>query len=426
MRLAMRRWPRYLRGVMSSHNQFAMSRWRHPQCFGAPLLALALVSLIGLGSLRGAEPAAVSPEEDMATPEPFGCPQKPFTKSKRLARITESGGVPEIEDAVTKALQSLNRTQQPDGSWPGGPGMTALAVLAYLGQGEAMMSPEFGEPCLKGIVALIDLATKNDGHFSSTPGDKSYSHDHGIATYALAEAAVWCKRVRFDIPKLDDTVRQAGQFIIDHQHTGGGWEQGYEKTGDGGGDLGITAWQLMALRACFLTKLDFRDLPPCVVRSLKFIESLQIESGAFACRPNAPPDAAHRSLTGAAILCFQIWQKGNSSVPRHGAKFCSENSKFDYHGETADLYGHFFESQAMINRGGEQWKHYRALTLNQLLENQNPDGSWKAPGGGTKVRTLAPDAIANAHQRTCLCVLMLEIYYHYLTTIPQIRIERGG
>jgi hypothetical protein len=132
------------------------------------------------------------------------------------------------------------------------------------------------------------------------------------------------------------------------------------------------------------------------------------------------------SLTGAAILCFQIWQKGNSSVPRHGAKFRSENSKFDFNGESADLYGHFFESQAMINRGGEQWKRYRALTLNQLLENQNPDGSWKAPGGGTKVRTLAPDAIANAHQRTCLCVLMLEIYYHYLTTIPQIRIERGG
>ena len=241
-------------------------------------------------------------------------PLKRFTKSDRLVRITESGGVPEIEDAVTKALQSLNRTQQPDGSWPGGPGMTALAVLAYLGQGEAMLSPEFGEPCLKGIVALINLATKNDGHFSSTPADKSYSFDHGIATYALAEAAVWCKQVRQDIPNLDDTVRRAGQIIIDHQHTAGGWEQGYEKTSDGGGDLGITAWQFMALRACFMTKLEFRDLPPCVVRSLKFVESLQIES----------------------------------------------------------------------------------------------------------------DALANAHQRTCLGVLMLEVYYQYLTTTPQIRIERGG
>ena len=241
-------------------------------------------------------------------------PLKRFTKSDRLVRIKESGGVPEIEDAVTKALQYLNRTQQPDGSWPGGPGMTALAVLAYLGQGEAMLSPEFGEPCLKGIVALINLATKNDGHFSSTPADKSYSFDHGIATYALAEAAVWCKQVRQDIPNLDDTVRRAGQIIIDHQHTAGGWEQGYEKTSDGGGDLGITAWQFMALRACFMTKLEFRDLPPCVVRSLKFVESLQIES----------------------------------------------------------------------------------------------------------------DALANAHQRTCLGVLMLEVYYQYLTTTPQIRIERGG
>ena len=411
---------------MRSHAQLGRRLLRFPHRLGSPLLTVALVFQIGLGSLPGAVPNAVPPGEDEANPDGIVCSLKGFGKTGRLVRIKEVGGIPEIEDAVTKALQHLNRTQQPDGSWPGGPGMTALAVLTYFGQGEAILSNEFGDSCLKGIVALIDLATKNDGHFSSKPVDESYSHDHGIATYALAEASAWCQRRLLKVPKLDDTVRRAGQFIIDHQHAAGGWEQGYEKDGGGGGDLGITAWQLMALSACAKTKLEFRDLQPCVARALKFIESLQIESGAFVCRPNATPDATHLSLTGAGILCFQIWQRGTFSTPRHGAIYCTENSKFDYNGETADLYGHFFQSQAMINRGNKQWDHYRALTLKQLLRNQNPDGSWKAPGGGTKVRTLAPETTANAHQRTCLCALMLEVYFRYLTTMQQIEPEKGG
>ena len=237
-------------GVMNSLTQPALGLVRLLRSLAPCLLALALAFLIGRGALRGAEPPLVSPGEGGANPEVIACLPKPFSKSKRLARIKESGGVPEIEDAVTKALQYLNRTQQPDGSWPGGSAMTGLAVLAYLGQGEAVLSPEFGDSCLKGIVALIDLATKHDGHF--------------------------------------------------------------------------------------------------------------------------------------------------------------------------------FPSQAMINRAGGQWDRYRALTLTQLLENQNPDGSWKVPGGGTKVRTLAPEVIANAHQRTCLCALMLEVYFQFLATIPKIRIERGG
>jgi hypothetical protein len=94
----------------------------------------------------------------------------------------------------------------------------------------------------------------------------------------------------------------------------------------------------------------------------------------------------------------------------------SKQSRFEYNTSFADLYGHFFESQAMLNRGGEQWRRYSAMTLDQLLVNQNPDGSWKAPGGGRIIRAVAP-MFQNAHYRTCLCTLMLEVYYRYLPTV---------
>lgn len=68
----------------------------------------------------------------------------------------------------------------------------------------------------------------------------------------------------------------------------------------------------------------------------------------------------------------------------------------------------------MMNRGGEQWKRYNALFRDQLLENQDADGSWKVPGGGKELRAVAAAYTTDTHYRTTLCILMLEVYYRYL------------
>ena len=60
-------------------------------------------------------------------------------------------------------------------------------------------------------------------------------------------------------------------------------------------------------------------------------------------------------------------------------KYIKENTKFDWNTEDSDLYGHYYESQAMMQAGGDDWKFYNDLFRDQFLNNQNPDGSWKAP-----------------------------------------------
>jgi hypothetical protein len=59
----------------------------------------------------------------------------------------------------------------------------------------------------------------------------------------------------------------------------------------------------------------------------------------------------------------------------------------------------------MMNRGGNEWKKYNGQFRDELLKNQNPDGSWPTPGGGTSM---------NPHYQTCLATLMLEVYYRFL------------
>ena len=95
-------------------------------------------------------------------------------------------------------------------------------------------------------------------------------------------------------------------------------------------------------------------------------------------------------------------------------KKADATGKFDYNSEFCDLYGHYYESQAMMQRGGDEWKQYNDLFRDQLLQNQDADGSWKTPGGGKKPRATAASWQGDKLYRTCLCTLMMEVYYRFL------------
>ena len=104
----------------------------------------------------------------------------------------------------------------------------------------------------------------------------------------------------------------------------------------------------------------------------------------------------------------------SSSGARQGAKYIAKHTKFDYRSEFSDLYGHYYESQAMLNRGGREWRNYNAMFRDQILTNQSPDGSWPPPGDGGPLRAVAAQFTSNTHYRTCLNALMLEVYYRFL------------
>ncbi|MCX6877867.1 MAG: hypothetical protein NTW21_29250 [Verrucomicrobia bacterium] len=340
--------------------------------------------------------------------------KKRCSKQDRLTRLKDTGGTPECEEAVVKALQWLKSTQSQDGAW-GGSAMTGLGLLAYLGHCETPLSEEFGPSCLLAITNLVNLGMKNNGKLSTDAGARHWPYEHGIATYALAEATTFCKQLNINVPNLQEVTQKAGQLIIDNQHQSGGWDYSYDESGPRGGDLSITAWQMQALKACKHTGLDFRNLSKCVSRGTEYVEKLASGSGGFGyTNANSSAGGDYFTLTGAGMLSLQMWDKGSRAAVRNGAKYIDKNTKFDYNTGFSDLYGHYYEAQAMMNRGGEQWKRYNTLFREQLLKNQNPDGSWKAPGGGQKMRAVAPQFVGDAHFRTCLCTLMLEVYYRFL------------
>lgn len=344
--------------------------------------------------------------------------QKRCSPEDRMQRLLESGGTEKCEEAVVKGLDWLQETQNADGSWGNSnkAAMTGFAILAYLGHCETPLSEKYGDTVLRGMTWLVDLGMKQNGRLTSGAEPNPQPYEHGIATYALGESTTFCKQLSINVPNLPEVTQKAGQYIIDNQHKSGGWDYGYKEDSGRGGDLSVSAWQIQALKACKHTGMDFRNMSSCIRKALDYVEQCQKADGGFGYTPNGGAHSAngYATLTGAGVLSFQMWDKGSAGAVRKGTKYIAKKSKFDYDTADADLYGHYYEAQAMINRGGEEWKDYNEMVRDELLGGQAADGSWTKPGGGNKLHAVGARFETDVHYRTCLAILMLETYYRFL------------
>ena len=350
--------------------------------------------------------------------------KKRCSQADRMERLLSNGGNAECEDAVLKSLRWLKKTQNKDGSWTDKHqvGMTGLALLTYLGHCETAQSVEFGGSVLAAITYLVDLSMKNNGKLASDFKNNHWCYEHAIGVYALAEAYTLCTiSFKENIHGLEDAVASSGQFLINSQHQGGGWDYGYSENSTRGGDVSIVGWHLQALKACKLSGIDFKNLTKCAKNGLAYLERMQLPSGALgytAPRLHSGQDGTTLAAVGA--LCAQIWKSTATKLARKSVKFIDQEIALDWDGPDSDLYGHYYAVQAMINHGGPEWDRYNKTFRDQLLTHQKPNGSFLPVNKGQQksVNAVAasfagPSPFAT-HYRTCLATLMLESYYRFL------------
>lgn len=321
----------------------------------------------------------------------------------RLARLAATGGSRECETAVIAALRYLTKNQSQEGFWGDKHrcGITGLALLAYLGHCETPVSEEFGDAVFKATVYLIDRAMKNKGRiFDDEKGPWCY--EHAIATYALCESYLFSRSFGYHVPNLEKVVQGAVQWIIDSQNSVGSW--GYQYQGGSRYDTSITAWHLQALKAAKATGLKFPKLQETVTKGLKSLIDAQMTSGGFGYDPKRK-DEGNLPLTGAGVLCLQQHNGQRDFDARKGIAHIAKNSRFDFK-KNANLYEHYYVSQAAMNEGGAFWKSYNRMFRDQLVTNQKEDGSWPNPPGNKHA--------AGTVYNTALATLMLEVYYRYL------------
>lgn len=370
----------------------------------------------------------------------------------RRRRTRQFGGTANTEGAVEAGLNWLAVHQSPDGSWdrigfqrqcprhdecPGRarnrsknslkPGVTGLALLAFLGAGYSDRQGPHQDTVAKAVAALLAMQ-RPDGGFSADTGMAGYNDS--VATFALAEYLSLTRERRVE-PALGAAV----QRLVAMQQELGGWDYGPERS-SGRNDSSITAWMVQALQACAVAGVIV-PADTFIRAALHFTRASEpggkvwyADAGTGftistqTLRPvyRYGPAMTAAGLTSESLLGWRsdsplrLAQKTRlfAQLPSGGLAQGRDPSQLH------SYYYWYYGTIAMFQTGGRDWQRWNAGLRDALLPLQSRDktakgekrhrfGSWPpfGPGWGKWGR------MGGRVYTTAICTLTLEIYYRH-------------
>ena len=344
------------------------------------------------------------------------------TLDKRGVIARRNGGTQASEEAVERSLAWLAAHQEPSGYWDADEygagqigideegidrqhagksadaGVTALAILAFLGAGYTHEEGKYAETVERALNWLIKNQ-RRDGFLGANAAHFEQMYCHGMATYALAEA--YGMETRLSGSKLRRPLADAVIYIITQQGEDGGWR--YVK--GQAGDMSMFGWQLMALKSAEIAGIPI----PANTRNkmIKFLKerSLGEYNGLAGYREGMPATAP---MTAEALFCKQMLGINRTNPQSQEAvayllRHLPKRSELNY-------YYWYYGTLAMYQYGGQAWTEWNSALRDLLIAQQRREGehagSWDpndvwGPYGGRVYSTA-------------VATLSLEVYYRFL------------
>lgn len=337
--------------------------------------------------------------------------------AKLQAKLVEKyGGSPETQAAVARGLKWLAQHQLPDGGWsfnhalapqcngkclnPGSMlkarcGATGMALLPFLAAGQTHKNGHYANVVKNGLSFLmLNMKPTQDGaKFSDVEGSL---YAHALATQPLCEAYAMTRDKRLEL-----SAQQAVNYICNAQDPiGGGWRYQPREAGD----TSATGWQIAALRAGYMGRLQV----PAVVsqKAMRFLDNMQSDSGASYGYNGPMSNNSAMTASGLASRIHLGWKKDNEALQR-GVQSLTRWGFSPY-----NMYYNYYATQVLFQSGGEQWNRWNFAMRDFLLRSQSSQGhevgSWCF-----EARETAAQA-GGRHYYTTVSLLMLEVYYRYL------------
>lgn len=327
----------------------------------------------------------------------------------------------QVDQSVERGLAYLARNQRPDGSIAspptGQPGITSLAVLAFLSCGHIPGEGPYGEQLLKAI-DFVRRCQRADGLLSAAEPEAHHVHDgashagnynHAIAGLMLTEVYgnLSAERAR----ETAATITLALKFTRGQQtkprrnpNEKGGWRylrprQGWDA------DISVSSWQLMFYRSAknagFEVPVEFVD------EAMEYIRrGFDPAQSSFTYNKPGGATLATRGVAGGAVVSLALGGEHQSEQALRTGDWIVKHSFRHYNqGQGPYHYGAFYCSQAMCQLGGDYWKKFFPPLAETLLAHQAADGSWEVEGenngdyfGRNYTTSLAILALTPAYQ----------------------------
>lgn len=390
-----------------------------------------LPDTLGDAGLEEALPELMKPQGLSPVPLANSTPAQYQLRSpeQREQAVEQFGGSEQSEAAVDRALKWLASSQDIEGYWDadlygGGKaaaeggidrqfagkdadtGVTALAVLAFLGKQNTLEEGEYSPQVNKALRWLVYQQGKSsqgiDGFLGGRASEIAGTYSHAMATFAMAEAYAMTKDQEKSL-FLVEPLQKAVRYILLCQLEDGGWR--YKRGQEGGGDMSIFGWQLMALKSAQAAGLEI----PLSTRE-KMINFLQRRAlgragGLAGYREKERPSLA---MTAESLFCKQmLGQPREHPACEEAVNYLLTNPPTR---RNLNLYAWYYSTLALYQYGGEPWDKWNGRLRDLLIAEQVTEGefagSWEPrdPWGGYGGRIYS----------TAFATLTLEVYYRYL------------
>lgn len=327
----------------------------------------------------------------------------------RAGLAAARGGSPESEKAVERALRWIIEHQHPyDGGWQfqlkcgkcsgSGPcksrnAATGLALMALLGAGYSHQEGPYQEQVEYGLQFLRKQQKQTPeygGSFLDSRPEGMYCH--AIATIAMAEAFAMTGDEQFRQPLVE-----AQRYIITAQNNRGGWRY----VPGTAGDVLVTGWQIMALKALdqggIATPLSVYE------HADRFLNSCREDHGLF--RYHVRQRKAGPSPTAVALLSKMYMGMGRDSQDlKSGSHFLLGRGV-----SKTDIYFDFYTTLTLHHAQHELWEDWNKQMRDYLVESQEVAGH---QAGSWNFRD-EHGAVGGRLYTTAMAAMTLEVYYRY-------------
>lgn len=391
------------------------------------------VPVIGAGTLPGERKAAPLgvlenveplPESDLARLAGPGVYEQQRSGASRSDAVGRYGGNLASEAAVELGLAWLAAHQSSDGRWSpqdyvsrcppgeacgsrGAPeydhGISGLVLLAFLGAGYTQQEGKYKEQVGLGLQWLLERQDPSGFFFDPADRrqDKGGMYGHGIATFALGEAAAMTRDER-----LLAALQGAVAAIEAAQQPNGGWYYTPHPERPAS-EFTLGVWQLMGLRAA--EKAGVKVPPRVWERAKRHLLEQQTGGGGFRYSPASDPTIG---ATGAGVFARCMMGLTGGDGLERGVAWLETEKKSDPDPALGRswqyLYAWYYRSLATFQVQGRPWREWNRKIRPYLVSRQNtrghPAGSW----------SIVDYQQASPLYSTALCALILETYYRYL------------
>ena len=308
----------------------------------------------------------------------------------------------QVDRAVDRALAWLAGGQRPDGSFPtlatGQPGVTSLAVMAFLSRGHLPGQGPYGTQIDRAIDFVL-ATQRGNGLFSHVKPPPAYAnnnaahtglYNHAIAGLMLGEVYGMTSGQQHE--QIRAALVKAIAFSRKHQIERkrnrvdiGGWRY-LGVMGPWDADLSVTIWHVMFLRSA--RNAGFEVDTQYIDDALGYVRRCydpQRRGFMYALSSNGR--RISRGTTGAGILSLSLAGEHDSDIAKQAGQWLLTKPFDRYnasitHGDRYH-YGAYYCSQAMFQLGGEYWAGFYPPLTRALLTNQNADGSWQRESEGS-------------------------------------------